>query len=75
MSARWKINGKDVSSSVRHAVIPLVSGAAVAGLEAAQAGTFDVGQIKTAAITSIIAGVIRLLQRFGTDLQGPPRVP
>jgi len=48
---------------------------AVAGLEAAQAGTFDVGQIKTAAITSIIAGVIRLLQRFGTDLQGPPRVP
>ena len=68
MSARWKTNSKDLSSAVRHAVIPLMSGAAVAGLQAAQVGNFNLGQMKMAAMTAIIAGVIRLLQRWGTVL-------
>ena len=75
MSARWNIDGmfgKDVKSAARHFVLPLVAGGAVAGLQAAQSGVFDLTTMKGAAITSIIAGVIRLLQRFTTDMPTGP---
>ena len=68
MSARWKLGGRDVKSAVRHTVIPLVGGAAVAGLEALQTGGFDLRQVKTAAVGSVIAGLIRLCQRWMTQL-------
>lgn len=68
MSAKGKLDLSDLKSAVRHTVIPLVSGAAVAGLEVAQAGQFNPKQIQTAAITALIAGVIRFLQRWTLDL-------
>ena len=73
MSARWKMGLNDVKSAVRHTVIPLVSGAAMAGLEAVQVGSFQPQQAKTAVVTALIAGVIRLLQRWTLDLGKPQR--
>ena len=73
MSAKWSIELGDVKSAVRHTVIPLVSGAAVAGLQAFQVGSFQPQQIKTAALTALLAGVIRLLQRWTLDLGKPQR--
>ncbi|HAM56384.1 MAG TPA: hypothetical protein DCQ64_13695 [Candidatus Rokubacteria bacterium] len=70
MSARWKLNSRDLASAARHAVIPLAGGAAVAGLQALQSGGFDLGQVKTAAVGSLIAGLIRLCQRWTTTLPG-----
>ena len=69
MSAKRKFDFGDLKSAIRHAVIPLVGGAAVAGLEVAQAGQFDPKQIRTAVITALIAGVIRALQRWTADIQ------
>ena len=73
MSVRWKVELNDVKSAVRHTVIPLASGAAVAGLEALQAGGFHPQQMQTAALTALLAGVIRLLQRWTLDLGKPQR--
>ncbi len=67
MSARWEWNSKDIKSAARHVILPLVAGGAVAALQAAQSGSFDVVAIKGAALTSLIAGVIRLLQRWSAD--------
>jgi len=74
VSSKWKCDTRDCKSAFRHVVIPLVSGAAVAGLEAAQTGGFNLGQIKTAVFTSVIAGVLRLLHRVSADIsQRPPK--
>ena len=71
MSARWKLNKKDLTSAARHTVVPLLGGAAVAGVEALQSGGFDLGQAKTAAVSAFAAGVIRLLHRWVQDLAPP----
>lgn len=68
MSAKGKLDLSDLKSVFRHTVIPLVSGAAVAGLEVVQTGGFQPKQMQTAAITALIAGVIRFLQRWTLDL-------
>ena len=68
MSAKWNMDNKDMKSAARHFALPLVAGAGVAALQAAQSGVFDLTAMKGAAITSIIAGVIRLLQRWTTDI-------
>lgn len=70
MSVRWGMDGKDIKSAVRHAVLPLVAGAGVAALQTAQSGAFDLAAMKGAAITSGIAGIIRLLQRWTSDITG-----
>jgi outer membrane lipoprotein SlyB len=69
MSARWGFNKKDIQSAVRHTVLPILAGGAVAGMEAVQVGAVSGQTIKTAAITAILSGIIRALQRWTTDLQ------
>src|SRR3990167_5643627 len=49
MSARWKLNSRDLASAARHAVIPLAGGAAVAGLQALQSGGGGLGGGENAA--------------------------
>jgi len=51
-------------------MIPLAGGAAVAGLQALQSGASNLGQVKTAAVGSVLAGLIRLCQRWTTTLPG-----
>ena len=75
MSARWGFDGKDVASAMRHVVIPLLAGAAVAGLQAIQAGQLDLHQALTAATTALVAGGIRLLQRWTLTLEQPAGGP
>ena len=70
MSARGKLSRKDWWSAARHTVIPLAGGAAVAGLQALQSGASNLGQVKTAAVGSVLAGLIRLCQRWTTTLPG-----
>ena len=70
MSTKWKVDGRDMKSAVRHTALPLLAGAGVAALQAAQAGSFDMTTLKGAAVTSVLAGVIRLLQRWCTVIQG-----
>ena len=72
MSAPRTIDLKDVKSALRHTVIPIVSGAAVAGLQAVQVGAVNRAQVQTAVVTALIAGVIRLLQRWCANMPAPP---
>lgn len=66
MSDKGKVDRYDLWSAVRHTVIPLIAGAGIAVLETVQSGTADWQTAQTAATTSIIAGVMRLLQRWRT---------
>lgn len=68
-SKKWNWDKKDVISAVRHTLVPLVAGGIVAALESAQSGEFTMEQMKGAAITAILAGVLRLLHRFTVDFQ------
>lgn len=61
---KFSISGAGVKSALRHTVVPLVAGSAMAALRTAQSGTFDVAAMKGAAVTSAIAGFVRLLQVF-----------
>lgn len=69
MSAKWGFNKNDLRSAVRHTVIPIISGGAVAGLEAVQAGGVSYQTAKAAALTAILSGIIRALQRWTADIQ------
>lgn len=68
MSAKWGIDDKDVKSALRHAVLPLFAGAGVAALQTAQSGSFSFVAMKGAAVTAVLAGGIRLLQRWVTEI-------
>ena len=50
-------------STLRHFLFPLVAGSAVAALQTAQTGNFDLHQMQSAAVTAGIAGVIGLLRQ------------
>lgn len=70
MSVKWSLDGllgRDMKSIIRHLVLPLVAGAGVAALQTAQTGSFDFVQMKGAVLVSVIAAVVRLLQKFCTD--------
>ena len=71
MSARWGFDRRDVASAMRHVVIPLLAGAAVAGFQALQAGQLDIHQALSAAAAALVAGVLRLLQRWTLTLEQP----
>ena len=60
----WKGSFK---TTIRHTIMPLIAGAAMAALQSAQEGKFDLAQMKTAAVTALIAGIIRWLQFFATE--------
>lgn len=66
-SPRWSLNWSGIKSALRHTIMPILAGAAVAALQAIQVGTFNLAQAKTAFVTAVIAGVIRLLQVFVTE--------
>ena len=69
MSAKGSLPDlRDIKSALRHTIIPLVAGGAIAGLEALQVGGFNVEQVKTAVISAVVAGLIRLLQRWRADM-------
>jgi len=70
MSAKWGFDKGDIKSAVRHTVIPIVAGGAVAGLEVAQAGAVSEQTVTMAIVTAIVSGIIRALQRWTVDL-GP----
>ena len=67
MSGRWGIDTGDVKSVLRHTVVPLVAGAAVAALQVATGGTFDIPLMLVAAKTAAVAGVIRFLSKWATE--------
>ena len=64
----WK---GSLKTTIRHTIMPLIAGAAMAALQSVQEGKFDLGQMKTAAVTALIAGVVRWLQFFATEQQVP----
>lgn len=66
ISPRWSFKNS-LKTTIRHTIMPLVAGSAVAALEVAQTGQFDPKAMKSAAITSAIAGVIRLFHVFVTE--------
>ncbi len=65
-SPRWSWTGA-LKTTVRHTVMPLVAGSAVAALQTVQSGSFDVAAMKGAALTAVISGVVRWLQVFVSD--------
>ena len=69
MSAKWGFDKKDVASVVRHTVIPIISGGAVAGLEVVSAGAVSFETAKAAALMAIMSGIIRALKRWTADIQ------
>jgi uncharacterized membrane protein len=71
MSARWKIDWNDVRSTLRHTVVPLVAGAAMAALQVASGGTFDVPLMVAAAKTAAVAGAIRWLSLWASTTVAP----
>lgn len=68
MSARWGLDGRDIKSAVRHIALPLVAGAGIAALQTIQAGALSLDTMKAATVTSLVAGVIRLLQRCVSEI-------
>lgn len=66
VSPRWSFRNS-LKTTIRHTVLPLVAGSAVAALQTAQSGTLDVNAMKGAAITAGIAGIIRLFHVFATE--------
>jgi hypothetical protein len=71
MAARWSWSwAKDIASAARHTVIPIIAGAGVAALEAIKSGQIDPAQIQTAVVTALVAGAIRLVQRYASDIPG-----
>ena len=67
-AALAKPSGKDWKSTFRHVGIPLIAGAGVAALQTAQAGEFNLDQMKSAAVIALISGIIRFFQRFATAI-------
>jgi len=66
----FSLGKSGVKSTLRHMVFPLIAGGIMAALQTAQSGAFDMAAMKSAAITSIIAGIVRLLQVFVGPHQG-----
>ena len=66
-SPRFNLNMDDVKTTLRHTVMPILAGAGVAALEAAQSGTVSFDTLKTAGLTALLSGVIRFLHRFTAD--------
>jgi len=66
-SLPFSLNLKDLSSTIRHTVYPIVAGGAVAALDTLSTGQFSYDTAKTAAMTAVVAGVIRLLKRYVAD--------
>jgi hypothetical protein len=52
---------------VRHVVYPVLAGGAVAVLDTMSSGQFDYQTAKTAGVTALVAGVIRLLKQWLGD--------
>jgi len=67
MGQRGKVDVNEVKSALRHVVIPIIAGAAIAALDVIQSGAFDWGQMKAAALTAVGAGVMRFLQQWVKD--------
>lgn len=66
-SPRFSLHWKDLESAVRHTVYPVIAGGAVAVLDTVQSGQFSYQTAKTAAVTAVVAGVIRLLKQWVGD--------
>lgn len=66
----FSLGKSGVKSAVRHTIMPLIAGSAMAALQTAQSGSLDVAAMKSAAVTSAIAGIIRLLQVFAGPHNG-----
>ena len=65
-SPRFSLKGV-LQTTIRHTVMPLVAGSAVAAIKTIQAGAIDPGAMKAAAITAALSGVARWLQFFCTN--------
>lgn len=70
-SPRWTLTRANVASAIRHTILPLIAGCAVAALSTMQTGQLSWEVARTAATTAGIAGLIRLLQQWATT-QGTP---
>jgi len=69
MSDRWSFpNGNDVKSALRHVVIPVIAGGVVAATEIAQAGAMDPKILWHTFVTAVVAGGIRLINRWAADI-------
>ena len=67
-SPRFSFRGA-LKTTLRHTVMPLVAGSAVAAIKTMQSGQMDPGAMKAAAITAAVSGIARWLQFFCTDQQ------
>lgn len=66
ISPRFSFKGA-LKTTIRHTVLPLVAGSAVAAIKTMQAGAVDPGAMKAAAVTAAVSGIARWLQFFVTE--------
>ena len=66
ISPRFSFKGA-LKTTMRHTVLPLVAGSAIAAIETMQAGVMDPGVMKAAAITAAVSGIARWLHFFVTE--------
>lgn len=73
-SKRWTLDRKDLQSALRHALLPAVAGAITAGAAVVQQSLavgrldFSLADVGRAALVALVAGLLRLVQRWATDL-------
>lgn len=71
-SKRFRVDWNDIKSGLRHVLVPALAGAAVEGLQTVQPTKLLANPTAQLTATVVLAGIIRLLQRFVIRLPSSP---